>query len=163
MFGGNYAPPNWALCDGRTLPISGNEPLYSLIGKTYGGDGVTNFNLPDLRGRIPLHMGQGTNLTNRVLGNSFGAETVTLNTLQIPAHTHVISAGADATTAAPANAYPGNSAGLSLYSSATSDSTMGSAAVGPSATNPVQPHSNLMPTQCVNFIIALTGLFPERP
>lgn len=162
MFGGAFAPVNWAFCDGSTLQISGNEPLYSLIGTTYGGDGISNFKLPDLRGRLPLHMGQGPNLGNRVLGTSFGTETVTLDYTHIPAHTHVISAGGDATTAAPEGNYPGNSFGFSLFSAATPDSTMSQSSVGPSAANAVLPHSNLMPTLCINFIIALTGYYPPR-
>lgn len=162
MFGGNFAPMDWALCDGSTLSINDYSALYALIGTTYGGDGSTNFKLPDLRGRVPLHRGQGTGLTPRTIENSFGAETVTLDTTQIPSHSHVISAGGDATTAAPAGKYPGNSAGFGLYSAAAPDSTMNQAAVGPSATTTAQPHSNLMPTLCVNFIIALNGEFPQR-
>lgn len=159
MFGGNFAPMDWAFCDGSTLPISQYDALYSLIGTTYGGDGVTNFNLPDLRGRIPVHMGQGPTLTNRPIGSSFGEEAVTLNETQIPAHTHMINAGGDATTAAPAGAYPGN-ANFALYSAATPDSTMNPAAVGPVGT--AQPHSNVMPSLCINYIIALSGYFPTR-
>lgn len=162
MFGGSYAPMDWALCDGSALQISAYDVLYSLIGTTYGGDGVTNFKLPDLRGRIPIHMGQGPGLSNRVLGSSFGTEQETLQTAHIPAHTHVISAGGDGSTAAPAGNYPGNSVGFNLYAAATPDSVMNAAAVGMSAGSAAQPHSNLMPTQCVNFIIALTGFYPQR-
>jgi microcystin-dependent protein len=162
MFGGNFAPMDWAFCNGQTLQISEYDVLYSVVGTTYGGDGITNFKLPDLRGRVPIHMGQGPGLTSRVIGNSIGTETVTLDTTHIPAHNHVIGAGGDATTAAPAGNYPGNSVGFSLYSAANPDSTMDQAAVGPSATNQVQSHSNLMPTQCVNFIIALNGYYPQR-
>lgn len=165
MFGGNFEPMDWAFCDGRTLQISDYDVLYTLIGTTYGGNGSTNFNLPDLRGRIPIHMGQGPNLTNRLIGGSFGAEGVTLQAANIPAHTHVINTGAAATTAAPANNYPGNSVGFNLYSSAAApDSTMNPAAVEASGGVPgPQPHSNLMPTLCVNFIIALSGIYPDRP
>lgn len=159
MFGGNFAPQDWALCDGGTLPISGNEALFALIGTTYGGDGITNFKLPDLRGRIPIHKGQGPNLSNRVIGSSFGTETVTLNEAHIPAHTHLINAGGDATTAAPAGAYPGN-ANYALYSAATPDSTMSPAAVAPMGA--AQPHPNMMPSLCINFIIALNGIFPTQ-
>jgi len=159
MFGGNFAPQDWALCDGSTLPINGNDALYALIGTTYGGDGVTNFKLPDLRCRIPIHKGQGPGLTTRVIGNSFGSETVTLNVTQIPAHTHLISAGGDATSAAPAGGYPGN-ANFSLYSEAAPDSTMNPAVVGPMGA--AQPHPNVMPSLCINFIIALSGYFPTQ-
>jgi microcystin-dependent protein len=164
MFGGNFEPLDWAFCDGRTLPISTYDTLYSVIGTTYGGDGVTNFKLPDLRGRVPVHKGQGTGLTNRLTGSSFGAEGVTLGATNIPAHSHVINVGGDATTAAPANNYPGNSVGFNLYSSAaTSDSTMNPAVVETTggAISPL-PHSNLMPTLCMNFIIALYGIFPTQ-
>lgn len=164
MFGGNFAPVDWAFCDGRTLQISDYEVLYSLIGITYGGDGVQNFKLPDLRGRVPIHMGQGPNLTKRTIGSAFGAEEVTLQVANLPAHSHVISAGGDATTADPTNNYPGNSVGFNLYSAAANpDSTMSTAGVEPAGgATSVLPHSNLMPTQCVNFIIALNGLYPQR-
>lgn len=162
MFGGTYAPMDWAFCDGSTLQISQYDALYSLIGTTYGGDGTTNFKLPDLRGRLPIHMGQGPDLTSRVLGQSFGTETVTLDSTNISAHNHQISVGAPATTAAPAGNYLGNSVGLSLYSAANADSLMNPAAVGMSAGSPAQPHANVMPCQCVNFIIALYGIFPQR-
>lgn len=162
MFGGNFAPVNWAFCDGRILSIGEYSELYSLIGTTYGGDGITSFRLPDLRGRVPIHKGDGPNLTSRPLGSAFGTETVTLETAQIPAHSHVVSAGGDATVADPTAHYPGNSVGFSLYSAANPDSTMHAAAVGPSMTGAVQPHSNLMPTLCINYIIALTGYFPQQ-
>lgn len=162
MFGGNFAPMDWALCDGSLLPINQYDVLYSVIGTTYGGDGVTNFKLPDLRGRVPIHMGQGTGLTPRMIGSAFGTETETLQVSHIPAHNHVISAGGAATTAAPAGNYPGNSS-FNLYSAAAPDSLMNLAAVGQSPIAPPQPHSNLMPTQCVNFIIATTNaLYPVR-
>lgn len=163
MFGGNYAPMDWALCDGSTLKIVDYQLLYDVIGTTYGGDGVQSFKLPDLRGRVPIHMGQGPGLTSRPIGSSFGTERVSLQAEQIPAHTHVISAGGDATVGAPAGNYPGNSVSFDLYSSAASpDSTMNAAVVAPYGATGVQPHSNLMPTQCVNFIIALNGFYPQR-
>lgn len=163
MFGGTFAPMDWAFCDGSTMPISQYDVLYSLIGTTYGGDGVTNFKLPDLRGRIPVHMGQGPGLTNRAIGTSFGTEAETLQTAHIPSHSHVISAGGDGTTAAPAGNYPGNSIGFSLYSAAVPDSLMNPASVGSSSPTPAQPHPNLMPSLCVNFIIATNGFYPTRP
>jgi microcystin-dependent protein len=162
MFGGNFAPVDWALCDGTTINISGNEVLYSLIGIKYGGDGVTNFKLPDLRGRIPLHKGQGTGLTNRPIASQLGAEIVTLAVNNIPAHTHVVSVGGSATSLTPTGAYLGNVSGYSLYSSAATSCVMNSAAVGMSATNTAQPHSNMMPTLCVNFIISLRGIYPQQ-
>lgn len=163
MFGGTFAPMDWAFCDGSTLPINQYDVLYSVIGTMYGGDGVTNFKLPDLRGRIPVHMGQGPGLTNRQIGTSFGTENETLQVAQIPSHTHVISAGGPGTTVAPGGNYPGNSIGFSLYSAAAPDSLMNPASVGSSPPTPAQPHSNVMPAQCVNFIIATNGYFPQRP
>lgn len=161
MFGGNFAPVDWALCDGSLLPINQYDVLYSLIGLTYGGDGVTNFKLPDLRGRIPVHMGTGQGLTPRSIGNAFGTETETLQLDHIPAHNHVISIGADGTTAAPAGNYPGNSVNFNLYSTAAPDSLLNQAAVGPFPGQSL-PHSNIMPSLCVNFIIATNGYYPQR-
>lgn len=163
MFGGPFAPMDWAFCDGSTLPISGNETLYSVIGTIYGGNGTTNFNLPDLRGRVPVHMGQGQGLTNREIGTSFGTENETLQVTHIPSHNHAISAGGPGTSAAPGGNYPGDSAGFNLYSTAAADSLMNQASVGSSPPTPAQPHSNVMPGQCVNFIIATNGYFPQRP
>lgn len=161
MFAGNYAPVNWALCDGRTLKVNDYPPLFALIGVTYGGDGVTTFNLPDLRGRVPLHKGQAPNLTARQLGSSFGAEQVSLQVANIPNHTHAISVGGNATTTAPAGNYPASSVAFSLYSDATPDAFMSAAAVEPSAGAAI-PHDNIMPALAVNFIIALTGEYPQQ-
>lgn len=163
LFAGNYVPVGWVLCDGRSLQISQYSALFSLIGATYGGDGRTTFNIPDLRGRVAVHKGQGTGLTNRALGTSYGAETVALAQANISAHTHVISVGGDATTSVPTNNYPGNSIGFNLYSSAAQgDSTMNPDEVG-STTNAGQPHNNMMPSFCLNYIMALTGIFPTNP
>src|SRR5262245_24456486 len=107
IFGGNFAPLGWAFCDGRLLPISENEVLFQLIGTTYGGDGQETFALPDLQGRIPIHMGQGPGLSNFVLGEQGGVESVTLNTNQIPVHSHQLGAADGATGATPAGAVPG--------------------------------------------------------
>lgn len=163
MFGGSYAPQDWAFCDGSTLPISSYSTLYSVLGTTYGGDGQNTFKLPDLRGRLPVHMGQGTGMTPRVIGQQFGTEAETLQVTHIPAHSHVISVGGDGSTAAPGGNYPGNSMNFSLYSGAAPDSLMNQAAVGSSPPTPAQAHANLMPAQCVNFIIALNGYFPPKP
>jgi len=162
MFGGTFAPMDWAFCDGSTLRISDYDVLFSVIGTTYGGDGITTFKLPDMRGRVPLHKGQGAGLTSRSIGSTFGNETVTLDATQIPAHNHLISVGGNATTAAPAGSYLGNSVGFSLYSSAASDSTMNASVTSTYPNGVVQPHSNLMPALCINYIIALTGIFPTQ-
>lgn len=162
MFGGNFAPMDWAFCDGSTLQISQYDVLFAAIGTTYGGDGTTNFKLPDLRGRVPVHMGTGTGLTPRNIGTSFGTETETLQVAHIPAHSHAISAGGPGTTASPGGNYPGDSSGFNLYSAATPDSLMNQASVGSSPPSPAQPHANLMPALCINFIIATNGYFPTR-
>ncbi|NVN97717.1 MAG: phage tail protein [Geobacteraceae bacterium] len=162
MFGGNFAPMDWAFCDGSTLQISQYDVLYAAIGTTYGGNGTSNFNLPDLRGRVPVHMGTGTGLTPRTIGNSFGTENETLQVAHIPAHSHAINAGGPGTAAAPGGNYPGDSSGFNLYSTAAPDSLMNQASVGSSPPTPAQPHSNLMPAQCIYFIIATNGYFPQR-
>lgn len=161
MFGGNFAPVDWALCDGSLLPINQYDVLYSLIGTTYGGDGMTNFKLPDLRGRIPVHMGTGQGLTPRSIGNAFGTETETLQVAHIPSHTHLVSVGGNATTAAPAGNYLGNSTNFNLYSTVAPDSLINQAAVG-SFPGQSLPHSNIMPALGVNFIIATSGIYPQR-
>jgi len=164
MFGGNFAPNGWALCDGQLLPISENETLFNLIGTTYGGDGESIFGLPDLRGRIPIHSGQGPGLSNRILSEQFGSETTTLTVNQIPPHNHSI----------PGSPSVGNSTGISnstiaagtigrVYTNDNTPANLGDmnaatvANVGGS-----QPHNNLMPYLCINFIIALFGIFPTQ-
>ena len=164
MFAGNYAPENWALCDGRTLPISQNEALYSLLGTTYGGNGSTTFGLPDLRGRLPIGMGQGTGLINRPLGQQTGVETVTLTESNLPAHNHAFTAGDAATSHSPAGGMvPAAVSGFKLYAStATSSSSLDSKVVQP-APGGAQAHNNVMPSMPISFIICLQGLYPNFP
>ena len=182
IFAGNYAPQDWALCDGRSLNIQGNEALYAVIGNIYGGDAKT-FKLPDLRGRVPVSMGAGAGLTPRTVGQSGGAEGVTLTAAQMPAHNHsATSSSASATFKQPAStavgtlATPANnyiaapaSAGKALNAfSATSDTQMAGSSVSINVNTTIsntgggQPHMNMQPFLCVNFIIALSGLFPPR-
>lgn len=164
MFGGNFAPMDWAQCDGQTLSISQNDVLYSLIGITYGGDGQTTFKLPDLRGRIPIHMGTGPGLTPRIIGQSFGTEQETVQTGTMPAHTHTLYANSAAgTSASPAgNVLASSTATVQIYTATTTAPiAMSPGALGVVGGN--QSHSNLMTTQCVNFIIALSGIYPTRP
>ncbi|HEY5885869.1 MAG TPA: tail fiber protein [Pyrinomonadaceae bacterium] len=161
MFAGNFAPAGWMLCEGQTLPISENETLFTLIGTTYGGDGQSTFNLPDLRGRVPIHQGSGAGSTF-ALAEQAGVESVTLTTQQIPVHSHVqlCHSGGGATTPNPLNAVASPS-DLSQYSTAGSDgSQMGTPAMLSDPTGGSQPHTNFMPYLCVNFIISLFGLFP---
>jgi microcystin-dependent protein len=164
MFGGSFAPMDWAQCDGQTLSISQNDVLYSLIGVTYGGDGINNFKLPDLRGRVPIHMGTGTGLTSRIIGQSFGTEAVTLQPGNLPSHTHALYANSAAgTTNIPAgNMLAAGASTIQIYNAATTSAvSMNSASL--TADGGSQAHSNLMPTLCVNFIIALSGIYPTRP
>jgi microcystin-dependent protein len=160
IFGGNFAPVGWAFCDGRLLPISENETLFNLIGTVYGGDGQETFGLPDLRGRIPVHMGQGPGLSNYILGQMGGVENVTLTVNQIPNHNHSVGATGGATGTTPAGAVPAAvSAGARYYAGSPSSTVLmtNSGAAGGS-----QPHDNMAPFLCVNFIIALFCVFPSE-
>ena len=166
MFAGNFAPRSWAFCDGQLLAVSQNDALFSLLGTIYGGDGRTTFGLPDLRGRVPLHAGQGPGLTNRRLGSKGGSETVTLTTNQIPSHRHTLSATPNAgDSMSPVNKVPAltplaSGAGRPWYSDETPDTQMSSTAFTNSGGS--RSHINEMPTLCVNFIIALFGIYPSR-
>jgi microcystin-dependent protein len=160
IFGGNFAPLGWAFCDGSLLQISENEVLFQLIGTTYGGDGQETFGLPDLRGRVPIHMGQGAGLSNRILGEVGGVESVTLTTQQIPSHNHGVGAASGATGTTPAGAVPGAvTAGARYFAGSPSDTVpmANSGAAGGS-----QPHDNMAPFLCVSFIISLFGVFPSQ-
>jgi microcystin-dependent protein len=164
MFGGNYAPVGWALCDGRAMSIAGNEPLFALIGTTYGGDGQSTFNLPDLRGRLPVHHGTGPNLPPYILGEMGGAETVTLSANETAAHTHPFQATQSlGTDSNPAGHTLARITAGDLYSAVPAPTlvAMSSAAVGPGPGGN-QPHDNVMPFLCASFIIALQGIFPQR-
>ncbi len=156
MFAGNFAPAGWAFCDGSLMPISENAVLFQLIGTTYGGDGQTTFALPDLRSRLPVHVGPGF-----ALGQSAGAETVTLTVSQIPAHSHVPQASANVGNQnGPGNGDWANSGSASMYSNVAPSLTMDPAAVGQAGGS--QPHDNMMPFLCVNFILSLFGVFPSQ-
>ena len=160
MFGGNFAPRGWAFCDGQLLQISQNTALFSLLGTTYGGNGTTQFALPDLRGRLPVHFGWGPGLGPRELGASMGDEAVTLTIDEMPAHRHAISSTAAATRDTPAgNVFgsPGNGAPIYGGAANTALSPAANSAVGGGL-----PHSNLMPYLCATFIIALQGVYPAR-
>ena len=161
MFGGNFAPSGWALCQGQLLPISQYDVLFNLMGTTYGGDGTTNFALPDLQGRFPAHQGTPdiTNGTPVVLGEKLGVDTVTLVTGQLPVHTHAAQGASDATTNSPSGAFWGTGT-RDAYSSATPSARLSPAAVAMTGTS--QPHNNLSPYLVVNFIISLFGIFPNQ-
>lgn len=160
--GFNFAPPGWAACNGQILPIGSYNSLFTLIGNTYGGDGITTFGLPDFRGRVPIHKGQGTGLTNRVMGEAAGTETVSLTLSQIPSHSHSVNVNTNAgTTSSPDNAYIAQNAdGISAFA-LSANAAMPSGATG--ATGSGNGHSNIMPYQVLNFIIAVEGIFPFFP
>jgi microcystin-dependent protein len=159
MFAGNFAPAGWMFCEGQTLPISENDALFTLIGTTYGGDGQETFNLPDLRGRIPIH--QGTNQdVSFTLAEMAGVESVTLTTQQLPIHSHpIVATSSLATTRNPADAVPAQSSSVTMFINADASDPL-----SPQMLTPVggsQPHSNMQPYLCVSFIISLFGLYPQ--
>ena len=162
MFAGNFPPSGWMFCEGQLLPISENETLFQLIGTTYGGDGQSTFALPDLRGRLPIHMGTGASGTF-VLGESAGAEEITLTTAQIPAHTHPLLCAASGGTpnSNPAGGYWGPS-DQTQYSLQAGTVQMGNPAITGGASGGSQPHTNFMPYLCIDFIISLFGVFPSQ-
>jgi len=159
LLGFTFAPRGWAMCNGQLLSIAQNTALFSLLGTTYGGNGVQTFGLPDLRGRAPLHMGQGPGLAPRVQGELSGTETVTLIPQQMPAHTHqVLASSDDATKKNPVGSVPAGT-GSSSYSD-TADGTMLPAMIQVAGGS--QPHNNMQPYLVLNWCIALEGIFPSR-
>ncbi len=160
MVGFNFAPVSWAFCNGQLLSIAENEVLFQLIGTTYGGDGQTTYALPDLRGRLPLGAGQGTGLSNYVIGQIGGVENVTLNVNQLAAHTHLVNPAASSgepTTNRPDNAFP---AVGGYYAGSTNGSPMGAPTLASTGGN--QPHNNIQPVLGINWIISLFGIFPSQ-
>jgi microcystin-dependent protein len=156
MFGGNFAPAGWMFCEGQLLPISENETLFNLIGTTYGGDGQETFALPDLRGRLPMHQGNGS-----ILAETGGTEEVTLTVSQIPTHTHAfLGSTAVAAQQGPGGNVVAQSTLAKLYIQDTTDSVLAPNSIG--ATGGSQPHTNFQPYLCVDFIISLFGIFPSQ-
>jgi microcystin-dependent protein len=158
MFAGNFAPAGWMFCEGQLLPISENDALFTLIGTTYGGDGQSTFALPDLRGRIPVHQGNGV-----TLAETGGAEEVTLTVQQTPTHSHPMMASSDpAATTQPQNSVPATTqaATITPYGTDRPMTTLHQAAISP--TGGSQPHTNFQPYLCINFIISLFGIFPTQ-
>jgi len=162
MFAGNFAPNGWAFCWGQLQSISENDALFALIGTTYGGDGQTTFALPDLRGRIPVGQGQGPGLSNRIVGQQHGTEDVTLLSSQMPAHTHtLLASGTAATASSPAGAVLAAQSMDAVFISGTAPTAaMRADLVAPDGGN--QAHDNMAPYLCLNFIIALFGIFPSQ-
>lgn len=161
IFGGNFAILGYAFCDGQLMSIAENDALFSLIGTTYGGDGQTTFGLPDLRGRLPVHYGSGPGLTPRSMGEMSGTETVTINTNQMPSHNHAVIADSNnGGSGNPQNNIVAASAVGLPYLPAQPNNQMGNQSIGQAGGS--QPHDNMMPYLCVNFIISLYGMFPSR-
>jgi microcystin-dependent protein len=155
MFSGNFAPAGWMFCEGQLLPISDNETLFQLIGTTYGGDGESTFALPDLRGRLPMHQGNGF-----VLAETGGAEEITLTVNQIPSHSHpALATSAAGTQSSPANRVLARDTSADLYCADSPFVAMSPQAI--SIAGGSQPHTNFQPYLCVDFIISLFGIFPS--
>lgn len=160
----NFAPRGWAFCNGQLLSIAQNTALFSLLGTTYGGNGTTNFALPNLQGRVPMHWGNGPGLPQAVLGQSGGAADVTLTLNEIAQHTHQLNGTNDgANNAGPGGNTPASTAGPSpgpVYSNAASNATLSASAISPAGGS--QPHNNMQPYLTLNFCIAMQGIFPSR-
>jgi microcystin-dependent protein len=164
MFAGNFAPAGWMFCSGQLLPISENETLFQLIGTTYGGDGQSTFALPNLQSRIPIHMGTSTASGNTYqLAEAAGTESVTLTVQQIPSHTHPILASTDqGQQLAAANNVLAALSNVSIYkpNAVAPNLAMNAASITPQGGS--QPHDNMQPFLCINFIISLFGIFPSQ-
>jgi microcystin-dependent protein len=163
IFPFNFAPKGWAWCDGQLLPLSQNTALFSLLGTTYGGDGRSNFALPDLQGNAPMHPGQGPGLSLHDLGEIGGAETVTLLSSEMPSHPHTLQASAQpGEDANPTGEALGRSVGAQTYQTTTNANLVGMAPEALAPAGGDQPHNNMMPYLTLNFNIALQGVFPPR-
>lgn len=162
LFAGNFAPAGWMFCDGQLLAISENETLFQLIGTTYGGDGQSTFALPNLQSRVPIHQGTGSTGTTYVLADQGGVESVTLTTQQIPIHTHAAMCrnAAGSSSVDPTNGTWTNS-DVSQYSATPPDVSMGNPIILSTITGGSQPHENMIPFLCINYIISLFGIFPS--
>jgi microcystin-dependent protein len=162
IFPFNFAPRGWAFCNGQLMPISQNTALFSLLGATYGGDGKSNFALPNMQGSAPMHPGQGPGLSLHDLGETGGSDTVTLLQSEMPQHSHGLTASnRQGTDQSPINEmFAGGVGGINLYAAPASITQLANVAVGPAGG--VQPHNNLMPYLTLNFCIALQGVYPTR-
>jgi microcystin-dependent protein len=163
IFPFNFAPKGWAFCDGQLLPLSQNTALFSLLGTTYGGDGKSNFALPNMQGNAPMHPGQGPGLSLHDLGETGGSETVTLLESEIPSHSHGLSASVrTATVRSPGGQLFATGDGINMYAPASGAPLvqLSGNAVAPAGGD--QPHNNMMPYLTLNFNIALQGVYPPR-
>lgn len=160
MFGSTFAPVGWALCQGQTMAISQNDTLFNLIGTTYGGDGQNTFNLPDLAGRVPVHQGQGSGISQQyIIGETGGVESVTLTTQQMPSHNHsaVVSTALGGQTDVGNQTYAQNTQ-INMYTQDTASKFFFAGELQPQGGN--QPHENMQPFLVVTFIISLYGIYP---
>ena len=157
LFPFNFCPTGWAWCDGQVIPIQQNTALFALLGTTYGGNGTTNFALPNLNGRVAMHPGEGPGLSTRYLGEAGGSETVTLLESEIPMHAHVLQSSPEASSSAnPVTAVPGTAEAQLYHSSSSATAPLHPAGGG-------QPHNNMQPYLTLYYAIALQGIFPPRP
>ena len=157
----NFAPKGWAFCDGQLLPLSQNTALFSLLGTTYGGNGKSNFALPDLQGRAAMQPGQGPGLSLHDLGETGGSQTVTLLESEIPSHSHALTASqADGLESGPGGQRTATGIGIGMYAPAAAPVALSPNAAAPAGGD--QPHNNMMPYLTFNFCIALQGVFPPR-
>jgi microcystin-dependent protein len=170
MFAGNFPPNGWMDCSGQLLAIADYDVLFQLIGTTYGGDGESTFALPNLQSRVPVHQGQGAGLSNHLIGEQFGVESVTLTTNQIPQHAHnVTTTAAAATTNAPSNtrsladeASTASGGNAFVYAAFNNATTVNLNAQSIGSAGGSQPHDNIQPILCIRFIISLFGVFPSQ-
>jgi microcystin-dependent protein len=164
LFAGSFAPNNWALCNGQILPISQYSALFSLLGTNFGGNGTTNFALPNYQGQTPIHWGQGPGLSQRTIGEADGETAVNLTLQTLPPHTHAAQAAASPSVPTPAASFwswTGGRGAPTYYASDVPNTTMAPTAIAP--TGGSQAHNNISPYVTLNFIIALQGIFPQRP
>jgi microcystin-dependent protein len=164
LFGFNFAPKGWAMCQGQLLSISQNTALFSLLGTFYGGDGKSNFALPDLQGAVPVHQGQGNGLSQYFIGESDGTQTVTLLISEMPAHPHSIKANA-APIPPPVGQVANNAPGQPAAATKLYVTGNGNVTLDPNTLTLVggsQPHNNMMPTLTMNWCIAMQGVYPAR-
>lgn len=161
IFPFNFPPKGWAFCNGQILPLSQNTALFSLLGTTYGGDGKSNFALPNIQGNAVMHPGQGPGLSLHDLGEIGGTETVTLLESEIPSHTHsLMAATLNSQSTTPTNNSLGRGNPIRVYTASGVTANMAANTVNPSGQS--QPHNNMMPYLAMNFCIALQGVFPPR-
>ncbi|MDX6527898.1 MAG: hypothetical protein QOF72_529 [Blastocatellia bacterium] len=161
MFGGNFPPSGWAFCQGQAMAISENDTLFNLIGTTYGGDGQETFNLPDLQGRLPMHMGQGSGLSAYTIGQEGGVETVTLTAQTVPIHTHALIASTNPATATTAsNNITAATNQLKIYTESGASKQFAPTDLSMVGGN--QPHENTQPYLCISFILSLFGVYPSQ-